>query len=179
MNLTSEAAWRPHVMHAWRHADIQRLQTPQEAGGHDTLPPRRPGPPQATRTRTRRETHGRCSAEPQSSWCLCVREVKKLAEPPARPDLWLEMGNKGKAAGWSGRPPARTDAPAAPLRIQRPAQPARPVRRVESISSRRESQSLRHDHERRGRPERRDGARGRPYVGEWGSRVAAQCVGRV
>lgn len=177
MNLTSEAAWRPHVMHAWRHADIQRLQTPQEAGGHDTLPPRRPG--QAPHTHTHTEGDARAvqcrTAEQLVFLCPFVRPCgrSKSSRNP-QPDLWLEMGNKGKAAGWSGRPHGRTDAPAAPLRIQRP---ARPVRRVGSISSRGESQSLRHDHERRGRPVRRDGARGRPYVGEWGSRVGSAVRG--
>lgn len=175
MNLTSEAAWRPHVMHAWRHADIQRLQTPQEAGGHDTpFPPRRPGQaphrPHAHAHGGRR-TGGAVQNRRAAGVSVCGRS--KSSRNP-QPDLWLEMGNKGKAAGWSGRPHGRTDAPAAPLRIQRP---ARPVRRVGSISSRGESQSLRHDHERRGRPVRRDGARGRPYVGEWGSRVGSAVRG--
>lgn len=162
-------------MHAWRHADIQRLQTPQEAGGHDTpFPPRRPGQaphrPHAHAHGGRR-TGGAVQNRRAAGVSVCGRS--KSSRNP-QPDLWLEMGNKGKAAGWSGRPHGRTDAPAAPLRIQRP---ARPVRRVGSISSRGESQSLRHDHERRGRPVRRDGARGRPYVGEWGSRVGSAVRG--
>jgi hypothetical protein len=151
----------------------------------DTTPPSLPGGqarPPTGHTHTHTEGDARAvqcrTAEQLVFLCPFVRPCgrSKSSRNP-QPDLWLEMGNKGKAAGWSGRPPARTDAPAAPLRIQRPAQPARPVRRVESISSRRESQSLRHDHERRGRPERRDGARGRPYVGEWGSRVGSAVRG--
>lgn len=130
----------------------------------------RPGPPHAHAHGGRR-TGGAVQNRRAAGVSVCGRS--KSSRNP-QPDLWLEMGNKGKAAGWSGRPHGRTDAPAAPLRIQRP---ARPVRRVGSISSRGESQSLRHDHERRGRPVRRDGARGRPYVGEWGSRVGSAVRG--
>jgi hypothetical protein len=143
----------------------------------------RPGPPQATRTRTRRETHGRCSAEPQSSWCFCVRSSARAGGQKARGTPSQTFGSKWatkvkRQVGQVARPHGRTRRrhPCASKGPPSPPAPSVASSRYPRVASRKACDTI-------------TSAAGAPSVATglaagrtWGSGVrgwAAQCVGRV
>lgn len=159
------------IFKGFRHRKKQADTTPSLPGGQARPP---------TRTRTRRETHGRCSAEPQSSWCFCVRSSARAGGQKARGTPSQTFGSKwatkvkrqvGQVARTDGRTRRRH-----PCASKGPPAPSVASGRYPRVASRKACDTI-------------TSAAGGPCVATglaagrtWGSGVrgwAAQCVGRV